>query len=333
MPAKRLLTTRLIGCLFASLSLLAPAITWAEGPILAVEPSDHGMVVTVDGQLFAEYRTNSGSRPVVWPLIGPTDEAMTRSWPVGERLENEEVDHPHHRGMWVGYDQVAGYDFWHDLSYNPRCGRQVHRGFESAGAEGDRATIVTRNDWLSPSGEVVARDKRTLVFGAGEEVRWVDFTIELTGAGGPLELGDSKEGFFALRVPGAMKVDAQLGGRIITSAGRADAEAWGMPAAWVDYHGPATKAAAGEAGETVGVAILSHPSNFCPIPRWHVRPYGLYAANPLGEEVFPEADGPKQGSLTIAEGESIKLRYRVVLHRGDEVEGRVAERFAQYAGE
>ena len=110
-----------------------------------------------------------------------------------------------------------------------------------------------------------------------------------------------------------MKVDAGLGGRIENSHGQTDAQAWGIPAEWVDYVGPVD-------GETVGVAILSHPSNFRPACRWHVRTYGLFTANPFGEQHFTEGQPdskPVQGAHTVAAGDSLTLRYRVLLHRGE----------------
>jgi len=35
-------------------------------------------------------------------------------------------------------------------------------------------------------------------------------------------------------------------------------------------------------GKTVGIAVFDHPSNPRHPTTWHVRDYGLFAANPLG---------------------------------------------------
>jgi hypothetical protein len=61
-----------------------------------------------------------------------------------------------------------------------------------------------------------------------------------------------------------------------------------------------------------------------------VRTYGLFTANPFGLHDFP---GGKDlnGAHTIKPGETMTLRYRVLLHQGDEKQGRVAESFAEYA--
>ncbi len=113
---------------------------------------------------------------------------------------------------------------------------------------------------------------------------------------------------------GKPRVDAKRGGKIVNSRGQIDAAAWGRPAAWVDYHGPID-------GQTVGITIFNHPSSFRYPTYWHVRTYGLFAANPFGLHEFPGSKNAN-GSLTLARGKSVTFRYRVLLHRGDEKQGK-----------
>ena len=120
-----------------------------------------------------------------------------------------------------------------------------------------------------------------------------------------------------------MKVESGLGGKIVNSNGLTNKEAWGKPAAWVDYHGPVE-------GETVGIAIMNHPSSFRFPTYWHVRTYGLFAANPFGLHNFQNSDDV-DGSHTLEPGQSMSLRYRVLVHKGDEKDGRVADAYGQYA--
>jgi hypothetical protein len=62
-----------------------------------------------------------------------------------------------------------------------------------------------------------------------------------------------------------------------------------------------------------------------------VRTYGLFAANPFGEGDFR---GDKvETSHVLKKGESLTFRYRVIFHKGDEKQGKVAEAFAKYAKE
>jgi hypothetical protein len=141
-----------------------------------------------------------------------------------------------------------------------------------------------------------------------------------------------------VRVPTVMDVNSNLGGQVVNSEGQSikvgevkDGEvqilddAWGKPAAWVDYHGPV-------GDQVVGVAILNHPSSFRYPTTWHVRAYGLFAANPFGLHDFQGVQEPI-GAHTIEAGQSIALRYRVIFHAGDHQQSKVAEAFAAYAAE
>ena len=154
------------------------------------------------------------------------------------------------------------------------------------------------------------------------DARLLIFDIDLHASVAAITFGDTKEGSFGVRVPSSMRVDSKQAGAIVNSEGQTNQAAWGKPAAWVDYHGPVE-------GETLGIAILNHPTSFRFPTHWHVRTYGLFAANPFGLSDF--TGGKSQGQYTLAEGETLKLRYRVLFHKGDEKQGRVAEVFAEYA--
>lgn len=299
----------------------------------SITEEEDGVTVLVDGELFTRYLVKSGPRPVLWPLIGPTGKEMTRAYSVEKGRSHEEQDHIHHRSVWVGYEGLNKNDFWHEFEADRTrpfpLGQTKHKKFKTLSAKNSTATIISENDWLGGNGEVVCSDIRTIVFGANHDQRWFDYDIELIASNGKLEIGDSKEGFFAIRVASTMRVDEGLGGKIITSRGKTNADAWSHQAEWVDYHGPVDD-------ETVGIAILSHPKSYCPLPRWHVRNYGLFGVNPFGELAFtdPKTDVTKRPlRITLEEDESLKFRYRVILHRGDEKEAKIAEQFVEYAEE
>ena len=278
---------------------------------LAVAPIEAGARVTGDGRPFAEYVAKSGHQPVIWPVIGPDGRAMTRQYPLGPKLAGEPDDHLHHRSLWFNHGDVNGCDFWMepDADGVAEANNQIeHRKFVALEAEGATAKIVTSNDWTS-GGVKVCEDVRTIEFGADERVRWIDFAIELRASEGPVVFGDTKEGSFGVRVPGTMSVDAKQGGEITNSRGERDAAAWGRPAEWVDYRGPVD-------GRPAGIAIFNLPDSFRHPCRWHVRTYGLFAANPFGQHDFPP-EGSQQGAHTLGEGDTLRLHYRVLLHNGE----------------
>ena len=125
-----------------------------------------------------------------------------------------------------------------------------------------------------------------------------------------------------IRIPTVMDVDSQKGGQIVNSEGDTDKEAWGKTASWVDYHGMV-------GGKPVGIAFMNHPSSFRYPTRWHVRNYGLFAANPFGLSDFV---GKKDvdGSYTLEKGDSLLLRYRLLFHEGDTKAAKIAQAFEQY---
>jgi hypothetical protein len=188
---------------------------------------------------------------------------------------------------------------------------------------GKPAIIETQNAWMDCDGKKVCEDRRLLRFDTDGDARWIDFDITIHATGGPVTFADNKEGTFALRLALPMTVDARQGGEIINSHGQTNADAWGKQASWVDDHGPID-------GQVVGVAVFNHPSSFGYPTYWHARTYGLLAANPFAVHAMA---GTKNvdGSFTIPSGESIALRYRVYLHRGNEKEGKVAEAYSDYA--
>lgn len=294
-------------------------------PELTVESTASGAAVLIDGKLFTQYLISSGARPVLWPANGPTGAPMTRSYPVGPAEPGEEADHPHHRSIWFGYEGLNGVDYWHggefDGSRTYPAGSVKHREFLRADSDGRTATIITRNDYLDALGERVAVDERQLSFGADANSRWIDFIIILKSPGRPLVIGDTKEGAFALRVSEKLRSDRNPASAIVTSRGDRNEAAWGKPAEWVDYSGEID-------GEAVGIAMLTHPSSHQPAPRWHVRPYGLFAANPFGAKDY--SGGAVEGGLTVAADKPIVLRHKIVFHRGDCEAANVRQMYDDY---
>ena len=125
---------------------------------------------------------------------------------------------------------------------------------------------------------------------------------------------------FGVRVASSMDVDKKKGGKITNAEGLSDDQAWGKPSPWVDYTGPVE-------GETLGIAILNHPESFRHPTTWHVRTYGLFAPNPFGWRDFGQK---RSGDHTLASGESIRFRYRLILHTGDTTSARLPQAYQAY---
>ena len=302
-----------------------------------VELKEQGDLVRVeiDGKLFTEYHFRGARRPYLYPIIGPTGAGMTRNWPLNESVPGEETDHPHHTGLWFGHRTVNGAGFWENTGKpGTPLGQIVHESFAEVKGGPDGGVIRAKNKWvLDEGGAVVCTDERTMRIQRVEGGQLLDFEITITAGEKDAVFGDDKDGAMAIRVAESMRVEkpkakgakkAPAGeGHIVTSEGKRDGEAWGTKAAWCDYFGPVE-------GQTAGVAIFDHPSN----PRfptwWHVRTYGLFAANPFGQAQFEKLADKEAGKFTIAAGKSATFRYRFYFHPGDTAAAKVAERYRDY---
>jgi hypothetical protein len=164
-----------------------------------------------------------------------------------------------------------------------------------------------------------------LRFAVAGDTRIIDFDITITAEQDKVLFGDTKEGTFGIRVPEVMAVETKKGGQFVNAEGKiGEGEAWGKRSPWVDYTGILD-------GEKVGIAILNHPSSFRYPTYWHVRNYGLFAANPFGVHDFEKLQDTTVGNLALSKGESFTCRYRVLFHKGDEKEANIAEAFKEYA--
>jgi hypothetical protein len=275
------------------------------------------LVVELDRHTFTEYRVDIGRKPFLFPLIGPTGDPFTRAYPM-ESLAAEDHDHPHQRSFWFTYGNVNDVDFWAETEKSGTI-RESSRRLVAEGPVLGR--LKTRDEWLAPDGRTVLEDERVTTFYNTPTTRVIDFDIRLFATSGAVTFKDTKEGMFGIRVASSMDVTRKNGGKITNAEGLIDEKAWGQASPWVDYVGPVN-------GKLVGIAIMNHPDSFRYPTTWHVRTYGLFAANPFGWHDFGK---PARGDHTVAAGDSMAFHYRVVLHDGDTPSARLSARFHDYA--
>jgi hypothetical protein len=311
--------TRWAFCPGLALLMLASAAPVLAADGVRIEQQDGKLRIQIDGELFSEYRYADGSRPYLYPILGPGGVRMTRHWPM-EQAPDEEHDHPHHRSFWFGHGDVNGHDFW---SEEPKAGRTVHDKFLEIRSGPDEGVIRSANKCVAQDGTVVCTDERTLRIHRVSDARLMDFEIVIQAGDKDLVFGDTKEGTMAVRLAETMRLKGKVGkGRIVNSEGLRDDATWGKRARWVDYSGPVS-------GQEVGLAMFDHPKNPRHPTWWHVRDYGLFAANPFGVHDF-EKKPAGAGNLAVKAGETLTFRYRFYFHRGDAAAGRVAERYEAY---
>jgi hypothetical protein len=297
-----------------------------------ITQADPGRItVDIDGKPFTTFFVGEDTnKPYLHPLRSASGKVVTRYYPM-ELVEGESRDHPHHRGLWFTHGDVNGYDFWANEASqkSPKKGRVVLKNVRDLVSGKQSGAIAASFDWVDSGGKPLLTEDRRMVFHADPALRTVDFDITLAAAG-KVTFGDTKEGTFAVRLAASLEEPEKEGqsprrtGTMINAQGkRTEKEVWGKRSEWVDYFGEVD-------GEKLGIAILDHPGNPRHPTWWHSRGYGLFAANMFGLHDF-ERDKAKDGSLALAPGEKLRLRYRVIIHPGDYQSAGIAAQFERYA--
>ena len=190
----------------------------------------------------------------------------------GYRGENGVIHPMMHPGLWLGFGDLNGADFWRLKAHarwegfaEPPTGDRVRGGFavvnRMMNEEGDRE---------------ICRETTRYRFEQQGEGLLIAITAEYRSDDHDFYFGDQEESGLAVRVASSLRVTGG-GGTIVNDRGeRNGAEVWGKQARWVDYSGPVQD-------QHVGVMIVPSPNN--PRPSWmHVRDYGVAVVNP-----FPKA--------------------------------------------
>lgn len=317
----------------AEMTLLAlitfgSAVPDAAGSVQLKRDGDH-IDVIIGGRPFTTYYFGAAAaKPYLFPLRSAEGAVVTRSFPMVTDIQGEDHDEPHQRAMYFAHGDINGYDYWGEAEFHrwsrhsaSTFGRTVFRTLDEIQSGPDFGALRAEFDLLTSDGQVIAQETQAFTFAGDDHTRIIDCEFTITANHGPLKMGDTKEGTFAIRV---VKALVSPPGLMVNSDGAIGERAvWGKRADWVDFYGNV-------AGEDVGIAIFDHPKNLRHPTYWHARHYGLLAANPFGTKEFTH-DRQQDGSYTIPVGESLTLRYRVFIHHGDFHDAHVADAYAKYA--
>ncbi len=296
-----------------------------------ITPGTEKIPVEINGKPFTSFWVAGPevAKPYLWPIRAASGTYITRMWPNEDVAEEKDTkkDHHHQRGLWFAHAKVNNLDFWNidTAQISPYTkddrGKIVLKKIEALKSGKSQGSIAAAFDWTNKSGDVLLNEERKMVFYSDKTLRTVDFDITLTAVQ-KVVFGDEKDGMFGIRLRPVLQEDTGSGH--ITNADGLEGEkaAWGKPSNWCDYSGEI-------AGEKLGVAILDNPGNPRHPVRWHVRAYGLFAANPFGLSVFTN-DKTENGAVTLEPGQKLRYRYRVVVHPGDAASANIAQQWNKY---
>lgn len=307
--------------------------------------------ILVDGKLFTSYIYSDTipvlKKTVLYPIIAANGAEVTRSYPL-QLKSGERVDHPHHIGSWFNYGYVNGLDFWNNSDAIPpdrkkEMGTIKHDEIISIKSGDLQAELVVSANWLKPDGSIILKEKTKFIFHAGNNKRIIDRIVTLTAPDEPVSFKDNKEGLIAIRVARQLEhpsdkpvvlSDAKglqtevpildnknITGHYINSEGVEGEDVWGKRAKWVLLSGAVDD-------KNVTIALFDHPDNIGYPTYWHARGYGLFAANPLGHEIFTE--GKTALNFSLNKNESVTFKYRILIVNGQQKTDFIEKEFKNY---
>ncbi len=323
-------------CLAAIGLIVIPSAARAQD--LSVKESDGQIAFYSGDKLITKYHHQGYSKPIFYPVMAPSGVPLTRGWPMVTDIKGEATDHPHQKSVWFTHGDVVaegkeiknvrkninGTDFWAEGH-----GKIVCVSAKVVKKDKDQIVVVTKNEWISADGEKILEETRTIRVTQLEGAWLIVVESDLFAPTYNIVFDDTKEGSFGIRIneqiiAGKTKDGGGGKGKIQNADGKVGEKAcWGYPSAWCDYSGPINE-------KVAGLAILVDPKNSYP-SCFHVRDYGLMAANPFGRKKsgFP-AMKDRTDLVRLEKGQHLELRYGVLLHDGDAEQGRVAASYQKF---
>ena len=307
--------------------------------------------VLVAGQPFTSYIwPDTLKKPVLFPLRAASGTLVTRGFPLEPR-PGERTDHPHHVGLWFNFESVNGVDFWNNSTALPveqqaKMGTIVHRRIVKASGGADKGELEVEADWMMPDGQPVLHETTDFIFRATPGRRVVDRISTLTALDKPVVFKDNKDGLLGLRVRRELEqpsteavtfTDASgrpttvkamdtngVSGLYRSSEGKTGDAVWGTRGRWTMLAGKVD-------AKDVTLLMLDNPKNVGFPTYWHARGYGLFAANPLGQEIFSK--GKEKLNFTIQPKQSATFRYRLVILDGATTPDQAEVQYRQFVDE
>lgn len=294
----------LMTCLVSALIL--SGIT-AQSQVTAVRVGSR-IDVSINGNLFTQYVFSEDEKyPFFFPVNGPSGFSVTS-------MRNGL--YPHHSSLFFGCDRVNGGNYWQEGLDRGRI-QSLRAEILETGAE----KVVIENEciWSRPGAMSPIRDLRTITITApSKDLFQIDFDIKLDMLM-DVKIEKTNHSFFSVRM--AHDLSAAQGAIMVNAEGNrgetGDNGTFGKKSPWMDCYGIRN-------GKTEGLAILQHPSNPWYPSSWFTRDYGFFSPTPM----YWPAD--ETAGTVLKKGESLHLRYRVLVHSGDTRAAGIAEAFGRY---
>ena len=287
-------------------SIAPTALPQGEGFHFTQRPDR--LVIAHSGKRAAEFvfRDTKIPRPYFAHVHAPDGTQLTRTYPPVKSVDA--VDHDTlHPGLWLAFGDLNGVDFWRNK------GRIEHVRFvREPKTDAGRLTFAVEEKYFTADGAEICRGLSEFAFVAGDTLQpalpgtLLLWSTTLRRADGPLTFGPQHEMGLGIRMATPLVVKGGTGSITSSHGGTDEAGNWGRTATWWNYAGTVKIRHA-------GILAVAAPDNARPV--WsHARDYGFLALNPTGPP--PGAKDVPSIPFTIPAGESLRLKFGLLLHSG-----------------
>jgi hypothetical protein len=283
------------------------SISTFSQPVITADKTDGKIDFYINGKLFTSYTFSENEKyPFFFPVNGPSNASVTS-------MRN--ANYPHHSSLFFGCDRVNGGNYWQE---GVERGQIVSLRVNILETGGEKAVIENECIWKREQADAPIKDKRRITISAPSADKFqIDFDITMEMLM-DVTIEKTNHSLFSARIDPDLAVIN--GGTMIDSEGNSGEKGtFGKLADWIDCYGT-------RMNKSEGIAILQHPSNYWYPSPWFTRDYGFFSPTPM---FWP----PNNKNITLKKGESVKLRFRVIVHSGDHKEAKIADEFEKYKTE
>ena len=287
--------------------LTADSTPRENGAEIIVKAGEAKAEVVIGGHLFGSYNWTAD---IPKPFFGPVTDNAGNTF---TRPDINHKEHPHQRSVFIAVGDMNGIDCWNEYGNYGYVRNQELTDVVSGAAY---ASFTAKNLWTDRENNPLISESTTYrVYNQSEACRTLDIETTFTADFGDVDFGATKEaGPLGIRLRDELRADIGSG-RLSNSWGAAgEGEAWGKAAEWCDYSGNI------EGIGEMGVTVFDDSRNERHPTAWHIRNYGLFAANNL---FF-------KGGFTIKNGESLTYSYRILFRREALTKDEIADKYVVY---
>lgn len=263
--------------------------------------------ISINNNLFTSYIFSQDEKyPFFFPVNGPSNASVTS-------MRN--ANYPHHTSLFFGCDKVNGGNYWQE---GLERGQIISLRADIIESGNDKVVIENETIWRRPNANAPIKDFRKIIITSpSKEMYQIDFDITMEMLL-DVTIDKTNHSLFS----GRMDADLAVinGGTMVNANGdKGEKDTFGKKSPWIDFYGK-------RGDKMEGMAILQHPTNeWYPSP-WFTRDYGFFSPTPM---YWPANDK----ETTLRKGQTVKLKYRVLVHSGDTSTAKIAEQFEKYRAE